>query len=156
MSSSDALPGIHPTEGHLTKTILTKTPPTEARQAAVCTLARRNLIDFAILTHRAYSPGWHHRLVAEHLEKVARGEIDRLMVLMPPRHGKSELGSKCFPPWYLGNFPERKVIATSYAMELAQEFGRACRNTATDTLYIRRCFQGWNWRGIRRRPKGGT
>src|SRR5580693_4118064 len=49
----------------------------------------------------------HLRLLAEHLEAVERGEIDRLMVFMPPRHGKSVLASTLYPAWYLGRHPDR-------------------------------------------------
>lgn len=59
-----------------------------------------------------------------HLEAVERGDIDRLMVFMPPRHGKSEKTSKKFPSWYLGRNPSRQVIAASYNSDLATDFGR--------------------------------
>jgi predicted phage terminase large subunit-like protein len=58
------------------------------------------------------------------LEAVERGEIDRLMVFMPPRHGKSEKTSKRFPAWYLGRNPKRQIIAASYNSDLATDFGR--------------------------------
>jgi predicted phage terminase large subunit-like protein len=62
------------------------------------------------------------------LEAVERGEIDRLMVEMPPRHGKSEKSSKRFPAWYLGRNPTRQIIAASYNSDLATDFGREVRN----------------------------
>jgi len=62
------------------------------------------------------------------LEAVERGEIDRLMVFMPPRHGKSEKASKRFPAWYLGRNPTRQIIAASYNSDLATDFGREVRN----------------------------
>jgi predicted phage terminase large subunit-like protein len=67
-------------------------------------------------------------LIAEHLEAVERGEIDRLMINMPPRHGKSELASRRFPAWYLGRHPEHSIIAASYNSDLATDFGRQVRN----------------------------
>ncbi len=63
-------------------------------------------------------------LLDEKLEAVERGEIDRLMVFMPPRHGKSEKASKRFPAWYLGRNPKRQIIAASYNSDLATDFGR--------------------------------
>lgn len=67
-------------------------------------------------------------MLDEKLEAVERGEIDRLMVFMPPRHGKSEKASKRFPAWYLGRNPKRMVIAASYNSDLAGDFGREVRN----------------------------
>lgn len=67
-------------------------------------------------------------MIAEKLEAVERGEIDRLMIFMPPRHGKSELASKRFPAWCLGKDPKRQIIAASYNSDLASDFGRNVRN----------------------------
>lgn len=73
-------------------------------------------------------PAGHHQRIAEKLEAVERGEIDRLMIFMPPRHGKSELASKRFPAWCLGRDPKRQIIAASYNSDLASDFGRNVRN----------------------------
>jgi predicted phage terminase large subunit-like protein len=70
----------------------------------------------------------HHQLIARRLEAVERGEIDRLMIFMPPRHGKSELASKRFPAWCMGRDPSRQIIAASYNSDLASDFGRNVRN----------------------------
>ncbi|OUJ08216.1 terminase large subunit domain-containing protein, partial [Acetobacter sp. DsW_059] len=72
--------------------------------------------------------GAHHRLLCEKLDAVERGEIKRLMVFMPPRHGKSELTSKRFPAWYMGRNPKKQIITASYGATLAQGFGRDVRN----------------------------
>jgi len=77
-------------------------------------------------------------MIAE-LEAVERGDQDRLMVHMPPRHGKTLLCSILFPAWYLGWHPERKVILASYGAELAHDNGRACRNLVMSEAY-RDCF----------------
>ena len=73
-------------------------------------------------------PAGHHQRIAEQLEAVERGDIDRLMIFMPPRHGKSELASKRFPAWCLGRDPKRQIIAASYNSDLASDFGRNVRN----------------------------
>ena len=75
-----------------------------------------------------YFFNWHHMLVIDYLERVERGEIDRLMILMPPRYSKSELASIHFPCWYLGRNPNKKVILASNSDSLAEDFGRATRN----------------------------
>ncbi|TCK59849.1 phage terminase large subunit [Seleniivibrio woodruffii] len=101
-----------------------------ARKLAALKMARENLASFAVLTCRGYRPNWHHKVLAENLTKLMHGEIDRLMVLMPPRHGKSELASVRFPAWFLGHFPQKRIIATSYSARLAEVFGRRVRDLA--------------------------
>ena len=71
-------------------------------------------------------------MIADKLEAVERGEIDRLMIFMPPRHGKSELASKRFPAWCLGRQPKRQIIAASYNSDLANDFGRNVRNIVAE------------------------
>lgn len=90
--------------------------------------AREGLIDFARYTMRGYRPAPHHNLIADKLEAVESGEIKRLMIFMPPRHGKSELASRRFPSWFLGRNPEKSIIAASYNSDLANDFGREVRN----------------------------
>lgn len=92
------------------------------------TLASRSLLRFTEYTNPLYQRARHHELIAEKLEAVERGEIDRLMIFMPPRHGKSELASKRFPAWCLGRNPKRQIIAASYNSDLANDFGRNVRN----------------------------
>ncbi|OQW71652.1 MAG: hypothetical protein BVN33_14570 [Proteobacteria bacterium ST_bin13] len=90
--------------------------------------ARRSLIEFTKYTLPQYIEAKHHTLIAEKLEAVERGEIDRLMINMPPRHGKSELASRRFPAWFLGRHPTKSIIAASYNSDLASDFGRQVRN----------------------------
>lgn len=87
-----------------------------------------DLLDFARATFPRYRPAPHHRLIADALMQVERGEIDRLIITMPPRHGKSELASIRFPAWYLGRNPDRRIIATSYGAGLAYRMSRQARN----------------------------
>src|SRR5580704_11953978 len=75
--------------------------------------AKSSLISFTEYTYRRYETAAIHRQIAEQLERVERGEIDRLMLLVPPRHGKSELASRRLPAWYLGRHPERQFISAS-------------------------------------------
>jgi predicted phage terminase large subunit-like protein len=90
--------------------------------------ARRGLIPFTSYTNAAYEPAPPHSEIAEKLEAVERGEIDRLMIFMPPRHGKSELASRRFPAWFMGRNPDKQIIAASYNSDLASDFGREVRN----------------------------
>jgi predicted phage terminase large subunit-like protein len=95
-------------------------------------LARRSLLRFTEFTNPLYQRAQHHEQIAARLEAVERGEIDRLMIFMPPRHGKSELASKRFPAWCLGRKPNRQIIAASYNSDLANDFGRNVRNLVAE------------------------
>jgi len=80
--------------------------------------------------------GRHHAKMAEAFERVARGELKRLIINMPPRHTKSEFASYLLPAWFLGKYPGKKVIQTSHTAELAVGFGRKVRNLVdTDTYH---------------------
>ena len=79
--------------------------------------------------------GRHHKIMARAFEKVARGECKRLIINMPPRHTKSEFASYLLPAWFLGKFPEKKVIQTSHTAELAVNFGRKVRNLVDEEGY---------------------
>jgi Uncharacterized protein conserved in bacteria len=90
--------------------------------------AAENLIAFTEYTFPRYQTAKHHRIIAGQLERIERGEIDRLMLLVPPRHGKSELASKRLPAWYLGRQPHRQFLSVSATEGLASDFGREVRN----------------------------
>ncbi len=64
--------------------------------------------------------------------QVALGEIKRLIVTLPPRHGKSELISKYFPAWYLGVYPDKRVMLASYEASFAATWGRKARDVLTE------------------------
>jgi predicted phage terminase large subunit-like protein len=83
--------------------------------------------------------GRHHAKMADAFERVARGELKRLIINMPPRHSKSEFASYLLPAWFLGKYPHKKVIQCSHTAELAVGFGRKVRNLV-DTEAYRRIF----------------
>jgi hypothetical protein len=64
----------------------------------------------------------------DRLERVARGEIKRLAVFMPPGSAKSTYGSILFPPYVMANAPSRAILAASHTTELAEKWGRRVRN----------------------------
>jgi predicted phage terminase large subunit-like protein len=77
----------------------------------------------------------HHALIGERLEALERGEIKRLILSVPPRHGKSELASKTFIPWVMGRNPLWSVIMATYNQNFAGDFGRAVRGMLQDPRY---------------------
>ncbi|MBC3919171.1 hypothetical protein H8L32_16890 [Undibacterium sp. CY18W] len=83
------------------------------------------------------TPARHHALLIAELEAVERGELDMLIVTMPPGSAKSTYGSVVFPAWYLGRHPERCVIAASHTVELAERFGRRVRNLFGSNAHAR-------------------
>lgn len=87
-------------------------------------LARRTMGDFVLYVDDNYQMNWHHRLLCDYLDKLARKEIRRLMVFMPPRHGKSELVSRKFPAYLLGRNPDTSIISCSYSADLASRMNR--------------------------------
>lgn len=70
----------------------------------------------------------YHRALANALEAVERGDIPKLIICMPPRHGKSEMASKAFPAWFVGRDPYRHVMVASYNQPFADEFGKKVRD----------------------------
>ena len=79
--------------------------------------------------------GKHHQIMADAFERVANGDLKRLIINMPPRHTKSEFASYLLPSWFLGKFPEKKIIQTAHTAELAVGFGRKVRNLVQSEHY---------------------
>ena len=79
-----------------------------------------------------YEPARHHELIIAELEAIARGEIDRLALFLPPGSAKSTYGSVLFPPWYLARRPDAAIIAASHTAELAERWGRKVRNLVAE------------------------
>lgn len=109
--------------------------PSQAFTLAPEDYAFSSLTSYAVYQWPGYRPAAHHHKIARALERVERGECRRLMICMPPRHGKSMLASEFFPAWYLGRNPDRFVIHATYAQELAEDFGRKVRNQLSDPLF---------------------
>lgn len=85
--------------------------------------ARENLSSFVLYNHDDYIMGWFHREICRALKQFALDVIakksPRLIITAPPRSGKSQLVSRDFPAWFLGNYPESHIIASSYSSDLA-------------------------------------
>jgi predicted phage terminase large subunit-like protein len=79
--------------------------------------------------------GRHHALMAQKFEDIANGKTRRLIINMPPRHTKSEFASYLLPAWYLGRYPDKKIIQCSNTAELAVGFGRKVRNLVSSEVY---------------------
>jgi len=97
--------------------------------------AQDKFLEFVGVMWENFIHGRHHEIMAEAFERVARGELKRLIINMPPRHTKSEFASYLLPAWFLGKFPTKKVIQTSHTAELATDFGRKVRNLVDSEAY---------------------
>ena len=97
--------------------------------------ATDSFMTFAHHVYENFIEGEHHRIIAEKLERVARGELKRLIINMPPRHSKSEFASYLMPAWFLGRNPKLKIIQATHNTELAVRFGRKVRDLIDDPQY---------------------
>jgi len=98
-------------------------------------LAQTKFLGFVNEVWPSFISGRHHAIMAEAFERVADGTLKRLIINMPPRHTKSEFASYLLPAWFLGKFPNKKVIQTSHTAELAVGFGRKVRNLVDQDVY---------------------
>jgi predicted phage terminase large subunit-like protein len=124
----------------MTQTTAPQSPKSAAEQLlAKRILARRRLLYFTRITHPSYKPGWVHHDICMRLERfsqaVAEGKSPRLMLLVPPRHGKSELASIRFPAWHLGQHPDHEIINAGYNLDLPMIFSRKVREIAREAEY---------------------
>lgn len=98
-------------------------------------LSKRHFRDFVQYTKPDYLFNWHHRKVCDKLEAFGRQEIKKLMVFMPPQHGKSQLTTRHFPAYLLGIRPTTKICVCSYSATLAQSFNRDIQRIIDDLPY---------------------
>ena len=89
---------------------------------------QENFLDFVKAMWPEFIAGRHHYIIAEKLERVARGELKRLIINMAPRHTKSEFASYLFPAWMMGRNSKMKIIQATHTTELAVNFGRKTKN----------------------------
>lgn len=103
-------------------------------------MCRRNFLSFGryIFDEQYKNPlleGWYHALICKAMEKVASGEIKRLIINMPPSYQKTEFAVRLFVPWFLGNYPKKRVIYTSYSDDLAHKTPSEVKDIITSPVY---------------------
>lgn len=93
-------------------------------------------MDYVQLVHGGrWKRARHLDLVCRELENVISGDTQRLMLFLPPRHGKSMCVTETFPSFFLGKFPDKRAIVLSYGDELAQRFGKLNRDKLEEYGY---------------------
>ena len=97
--------------------------------------AQEDFMQYVQHVYDGFIVGRHHRIIAEKLERIASGDLKRLIVNMPPRHSKSEFASYLMPSWFLGRNPKLKIIQATMNTELAVRFGRKVRDLIADPIY---------------------
>ena len=96
---------------------------------------QKDFLTFVDHVYPGYKVGPHHKRLARIFEEIASGAKKRVIVNIPPRHGKPELISYLAPAWFLGNYPYKKVIMASHTADLAVNFGRRVRNLVAADSY---------------------
>ena len=97
--------------------------------------SRLNMIDFAKKVYPGFKVGPHHRKLAKIFQDVIDGKKKRVIINIAPRMGKSEFSSYLFPAYFLGNYPNKKIIMGTHTASLSEDFGRRVRNLLEDEDY---------------------
>ncbi|MFZ4599365.1 MAG: phage terminase large subunit [Terrimicrobiaceae bacterium] len=98
-------------------------------------LGKESFLDFINHVYPGYKVGPHHLKLIQIFEDIAAGKKKRVIVNIAPRHGKSELISYLAPAWFLGKYPQKKIIMGSHTADLAVNFGRRVRNLVGSEAY---------------------
>jgi hypothetical protein len=153
--------GLDPSQLEIALKLLPSLPPGEQRElirlmetvveAQGVQQCRDKFLPFVRRMWPGFIDGAHHRKIADAFERVVRGDLKRVTISIPPRSSKSELSSFMLPSWFLGNFPEKKVMQASHKAELAVGFGRKVRNLVGSADYREDLPRRWP----ARRQQGG-
>lgn len=103
-----------------------------ALKQRVCRDSFRHFIQYVQPT---YFFNWHHEILIDACQRLADRKVKRLIVMMPPRHGKSEIVSRLFPAWVLGRNPDEQIITASYSADLASAMNRDCQRIISSDNY---------------------
>lgn len=101
--------------------------------------AKDRFRDYCVVIDEKYDPQWFHQIIADKLqevyERILNGESPRVMISMPPRHGKSDTATKKFPSWVLGKSPDFPIIVSTYSQDLSSKFGQGTRDLMNSRNY---------------------
>jgi hypothetical protein len=111
--------------------------PEKVIEADQIVKAQNSLLSFTEATKKDYHSSWHHKLFCSYLDKFVEGEIKKLMIFCPPRHGKSELVSRRLPAYIFGKSPDTSVIACSYGADLASRMNRDVQRIMSQPEYAK-------------------
>ena len=112
----------------------------ELKQREVRKQSREDFLTYVRTMWPSFIEGAHHRKMSQTFNRIARGELKRVIITMGPRHSKSEMSSYFLPSWLLGLKPDLKIIQATHTGELAVRFGRKIRDLV-DTEDYKKVFQ---------------
>lgn len=115
---------------------LARDPDLDFLQHELMERARSSMMGFTKYTKPDYEINWHHRLLCKFLDDFVEKRIRRAMIFMPPRHGKSELGSRRLPAYIMGRNPNTSIIGASYAADLSSRMNRDVQRIMDDLAYM--------------------
>lgn len=98
-------------------------------------IARQSFRHFIEYVQPDFLFNWHHFILIDALERLARREFTQLIITMPPRHSKSEVVSRLFPAWIFARNPDERVVLASYALGLAASMGKDCQRIMSTPAY---------------------
>lgn len=114
----------------------------ERREARLrLSAAAADPLAFATAVYPGFKIGVHHRKLAKLFTDVIEGRIKRLIINIAPRMGKSEFSSYLFPAYFLGKYPDKKIIMGTHTAGLSEDYGRRVRNLIQSEEYAE-IFQG--------------
>jgi predicted phage terminase large subunit-like protein len=119
----------------MVKSVKEYTPTQLAEELLRRKQAQDSLLSFTEYTHPAWQTAEIHRTICHYLEMLERGDIEKLAINAPPRHGKTELASRRFPAWVLGRHPDWQMISASSGGDLANDIGADVRDIIRDPTY---------------------
>jgi predicted phage terminase large subunit-like protein len=125
-----ALPGMSPQEKAELLQDLEERAHRASRQ-----LGRESMLGFATHVYPGFKIGPHHRKLSRIFEDVIAGKKKRVIINIAPRHGKSEFSSYLFPAYFLGKYPDKKIIMGTHTAGLSEDFGRRVRNLIESEEY---------------------
>jgi len=96
---------------------------------------QNNFMDFVKHVWPEFVEGSHHKKIGDKFNRIAKGELKRVIINMPPRHTKSEFSSFLLPAWMIGRNPKLKIIQSTHTTELAVRFGRKAKTLMDSEEY---------------------
>jgi hypothetical protein len=114
----------------------------QIRELTTRELARRRMLDYACYLNPTYVMKPFHKKIASAMDRIVSGELKRLMISMPPGHTKSEFSSVLLPSFLVGHYPDRRLIHSSYASSLTNDFSRKVRALIRDNMRFKALFPG--------------
>ena len=94
-----------------------------------------SFLDFIKYTKNDYDVQWFHKLICDKIEQFQRKEIKKIMIFVPPQHGKSEISTRRFPAWTLGKNPNQKIGVVSYNQTIGSKFGKDIQRIMSEKEY---------------------